>query len=277
MGLTTARLMQDRGWDVTIYSKDLPPHTTSNIAGGQWSPASVYEEASLTPTFRQQFETAMKLSYRYFHPLVGPEYGVRWISNYQLSDEMRPTDDLVHNYASMYPQLSILGPGEHLFPMKYATHYSTMLIAPAIFLNRLLQDFHRAGGHIKVKAMSGLDEVLTLNEPVIFNYTGLGARQLFADNALFPIKGQLNFVLPQKEIDYITITDSTYMFPHSDGIVLGGTFEHNNWDLTPDPVQTQRILSEHKAFFASMKDPWSRPSLALCRQIACSRRFWLMF
>ena len=77
MGLTTARLMQDRGWDVTIYSKDLPPHTTSNIAGGQWSPASVYEEASLTPTFRQQFETAMKLSYRYFQPLVGPEYGVR--------------------------------------------------------------------------------------------------------------------------------------------------------------------------------------------------------
>ncbi|MFT4632598.1 MAG: D-amino-acid oxidase [Candidatus Pseudothioglobus sp.] len=122
MGLTTARLMQGRGWDVTIYSKDLPPHTTSNIAGGQWSPASVYEEASLTPAFRQQFETAMKLSYRYFQPLVGPKYGVRWISNYQLSDEMRPTDDLVHNYASMYPQLSILGPGEHPFPMKYVTH-----------------------------------------------------------------------------------------------------------------------------------------------------------
>ena len=257
MGLTTARLMQDRGWDVTVYSKDLPPHTTSNIAGGQWSPASVYAEESITPVFQKQFEAAMRLSYRYFQDLVGPKYGVRWISNYQLSDEARPTNDLVHEYASMYPQLSILGPGEHPFPIKYATHYSTMLIEPAIFLNRLMEDFYHAGGHIKVKEMSGLDEVLTLSEPVIFNCTGLGARQLFADNELFPIKGQLSVVLPQKEVDYISITDSTYMFPRSDGIILGGTFEPNNWDPTPDPVQTQRILSEHKAFFAGMKDPWS--------------------
>jgi glycine/D-amino acid oxidase-like deaminating enzyme len=152
---------------------------------------------------------------------------------------------------------SVFEPGEHPFTLKHATHYSTMLIEPAIFLNRLMEDFYRAGGSIKIKEMSGLDEVLTLSEPVIFNCTGLGARQLFADNELFPIKGQLCFVLPQKEVDYISITDSTYMFPRSDGIVLGGTFEPNNWDLTPDPIQTQRILREHKAFFASMKDLWS--------------------
>jgi glycine/D-amino acid oxidase-like deaminating enzyme len=257
MGLTSARLMQDCGWDVTIYAKDLPPNTTSNIAGGQWSPASVYDDASLTPQFQQQFEAAMRLSYLYFQNLVGPKYGVRWISNYQLSDSPRPTDDLVHQYASMYPQLSILEPGEHPFPEKYATHYSTMLIEPAVFLNRLMEDFYRAGGTIKVKQMSGLDEILTLNEPVIINCTGLGARDLFNDEELFPIKGQLSFILPQNEVDYISITDNTYMFPRSDGILLGGTFEYHNWDLTPDPAQTLRILNDHRAFFTAMKDPWA--------------------
>src|SRR5206468_6660062 len=34
VGLATARLLQQRGAEVTIYAKDLPPYTTSNIAGG---------------------------------------------------------------------------------------------------------------------------------------------------------------------------------------------------------------------------------------------------
>ena len=56
LGLTAARLMQNRGWDVTIYARDLPPHTTSNIAGGQWSATSIYERSSVNPRFMGQFE-----------------------------------------------------------------------------------------------------------------------------------------------------------------------------------------------------------------------------
>ncbi|MGH7703845.1 MAG: FAD-dependent oxidoreductase, partial [Gemmatimonadales bacterium] len=36
VGLATARLLQQHGWTVSIYARDLPPNTTSNIAGGQW-------------------------------------------------------------------------------------------------------------------------------------------------------------------------------------------------------------------------------------------------
>lgn len=257
MGLTTARLMQDQGWDVTIYAKALPPYTTSNIAGGQWSPASVYEDSYMTPEFKMQFDQAMALSYRYYQNLVGTKYGVRWISNYQFSASPRPTDDLVHNYPSMYPQLKELGPSEHPFPIAYASHYDTMLIEPATFLTALMQDFYGAGGRIEVQEFTEEAEIQLLSEPVVFNCTGLGARDLFGDEKLFPIKGQLSFVLPQEEVDYITITDNTYMFPRSDGILLGGTFEYNNWDLTPDPTETTRILGEHKAFFAAMQDPFS--------------------
>jgi D-amino-acid oxidase len=35
VGLATARLLQRRGSDVTIYARDLPPQTTSNMAGAQ--------------------------------------------------------------------------------------------------------------------------------------------------------------------------------------------------------------------------------------------------
>jgi D-amino-acid oxidase len=49
MGLTTARLVQEAGFPVTLYTKALPPETTSNIAGGQWAPFGHYEQELVTP------------------------------------------------------------------------------------------------------------------------------------------------------------------------------------------------------------------------------------
>ena len=82
-GLSTALLLQRRFQDgpgtVTIYAKDLPPETTSNIAGGFWSPTSVYDPQAASTKFTEQFPLACRMSNRAFQLLVGPEYGVRWI------------------------------------------------------------------------------------------------------------------------------------------------------------------------------------------------------
>ena len=45
VGLAMARLLQERGRSVTIYAKDLPPNTTSNIAGAQWFPVNVFQRS----------------------------------------------------------------------------------------------------------------------------------------------------------------------------------------------------------------------------------------
>jgi D-amino-acid oxidase len=42
---------------------------------------------------------------------------------------------------------------------------------------------------------------------VIFNCTGLGARALFGDQELTPIKGQLTVLLPQTEVNYLTVME----------------------------------------------------------------------
>ena len=259
VGLATARLMQDRGWDVTIYAKDLPPNTTSNIAGGQWSPTSVYDDEELTPAFKAQFESAMRHAYRYYQNLVGPRYGVRWISNYTIQPQAPDGQAFTDEYVAMYPQHRDLKPNEHPFDAQYVRHYSTMLIEPAVYLPAMMEDFYTAGGTINVREFHHQNELLSMDEPVIFNCTGLGARELFADRELMPIKGQLSFILPQREVDYIILGNrGLYMFPRSDGILLGGTFERNEWSLTPDPVATRRIIDGHRAFFATMDDPWAK-------------------
>ncbi len=63
VGLATARLLQRQGFDVTIYAKDLPPNTTSNVAGAMFDPEI---EAGF-----DQYVLAARLSHRYFQDMVG--------------------------------------------------------------------------------------------------------------------------------------------------------------------------------------------------------------
>lgn len=259
VGLASARLLQDRGWDVTIYARDLPPNTTSNIAGGQWSPTSVYDDDRLTPEFEAQFESAMRHAYRYFQNLAGPHYGVRWISNYSISQLPVDPDNFNDRYADMYPQLIDMTPEQHPFDAPYVRHFDSMLIEPAIYLPAMMDDFYTAGGKIVIREFRGQADALSLDEPVLINCTGLGSRNIFPDTELMPIKGQLSFLLPQEEIDYMTLGNGgLYMFPRSDGILLGGTFKRNDWTTTPEPGETLRIVSGHRAFFDAMDDPWAR-------------------
>jgi glycine/D-amino acid oxidase-like deaminating enzyme len=97
-------------------------------------------------------------------------------------------------------------------------------------------------GEVVVKEFRSREEIASLPEPIIFNCTGLGSKALFDDAVLIPVRGQLEVLLPQPEIDYCYLSDSFYMFPRRDGIILGGTFEHRKWSLEPDADQTTRIL-----------------------------------
>src|SRR3954468_13731650 len=66
IGLSTARLFQRRGFTVTIYTKDTPPNTTSNIAGGWWAPVTLFEPGRQGSTFSTQYVRAAKFAHRYY-------------------------------------------------------------------------------------------------------------------------------------------------------------------------------------------------------------------
>ena len=255
-GLSTARLLQRRFQDgagtVTIYAKDLPPETTSNIAGGFWSPTSVYDESAATTKFTEQFRTACRVSNRAFQNLVGPEYGVRWIETFELiRNEVNLTRELLGGN-DLYPGAEIHRDPEHYFGFNFVRQYNTMLIEPPVYLNALLRDFYIAGGKLVVKEFRSREELKRLPEPVIFNCTGLGAKALFGDQQLEPVRGQLEVLLPQPEIDYCYLS-SGYMFPRRDGIILGGTWDHGDWSLTPNPQQTTGILESHAEIMKGLK------------------------
>jgi len=253
-GLSTARLLQRRFQNgpgtVTIYAKDLPPDTTSNIAGAHWSPTTVFETS--TPKFNEQFRQASRISNRAFQLLVGPEYGIRWIETFEFIRNEASLGRELPGGNDLYPQFEIHRDPENYFGFPFVRQYSTMLIEPSIYLSALLRDFYIAGGRVVVQEFRNRQEIARLREPVIFNCTGLGSRTLFDDEELTPVRGQLEILLPQPEIDYCYLGPG-YMFPRRDGIVLGGTWDHDDWSLTPNPEQATGILETHMQIMKNLR------------------------
>jgi len=254
MGLTTARLLQDAGWTVTIYTREMARHTTSNVAGGEWGPASVHDPDVSSAAFKSQLEFAARISHHAHTNLGGADYGIRWMELYYLRDRPFGKDLGDTDFAALYPYEAELSPDEHPFASPYVRTGLTMMIEPGTFLRRLVEDFHQAGGQFVIQNFVDKDQLTTLNEPVLFNCTGLGAAKLFGDADLVPAKGQLIFLPPDPDVDYLTIgggSSNLYMFSRSDVLLLGGTFEVGDYSTQPDPAETERIISEHQRVFSA--------------------------
>src|SRR5919107_1646417 len=105
VGLSTARVLQRRGKAVTIYTRELPPETTSNVAGALWYPTHVYDPQRVSSTFLERFGLACRLAHREFQSYVGPEYGVRWMETYTLRTEPEPAGHEPVGGAELYPEI----------------------------------------------------------------------------------------------------------------------------------------------------------------------------
>ena len=130
-----------------------------------------------------------------------------------------------------------------------------------------MRDFTLWGGRIVVRKFDTQRDLAALREPIIMNCTGLGARDLFNDQELIPLKGQLTVMVPQPEVNYHTNGPNTnlrpgalgiHMMARRDGIVLGGTSQRGVWTLDPDEEERKRVVDSHIAVYSKMKAPTAR-------------------
>ena len=97
-----------------------------------------------------------------------------------------------------------------------------MRFEPGVYLNAILRDFRLAGGRVVAREFESVDQLLSLDAPVLVNCTGLGAKELFGDEELHP------------DVDYMTV---------------GGGGE---WSLEPSPTEMKRVMSGNIELFAGM-------------------------
>lgn len=245
VGLATARLLQEKGYEVTIYTKELPPHVTSFLATGTWSPAHwVCNPEKVTPEFRACWERACLFSFRTFQNLLGFNDIVCWMDEYQVRNELHKAGQggSPLQVEGLLPESVMLSRKEHPFRARYVSRTPSLVFNIPTYLHKQLTDFLLFGGKIQVREIRRLEDIDALPEKCIINCMGLGAKSVFGDNELTPVSGQLACLIPQPEVTYRLSTAGAYAIARKDGIYLGGNNIVGNWDTTPSREQTEKVV-----------------------------------
>nr|WP_199048009.1 FAD-dependent oxidoreductase [Dyella sp. ASV24] len=268
IGLTTALLAQRAGLSVRIYAKALPPDVFSMRASGLWTPDSRICDAAHAPALADRWEMMTRISYARYQSLLGlPGKPIEWIDGYSLSDapfgkfhgdvpdepEYGEFGDRVRD---LTPRPVELSPGTHPFPEPYVRRYTTLMFNISSYASYLMNEYQAAGGKIEIREFEHLEQLQQLPEHTLVNATGYGARALFNDESVIPVRGQTARLIPQPEITYGLRAQDISVVPRSDGImvqVIGDTGNFNNADITPHREASEAAVRELADVMAKMK------------------------
>jgi D-amino-acid oxidase len=271
LGLTAAITLQRAGARVTIYAKERPPEVRSSRATGSWTPDSrVALEKSVAPDFPALWEKMARSSFRAYQGFYGAAGNpVEWLDRYLLSDDAagatfnQGEDPLGFAHyqsriADINPRAADLPPGSHPFPTKYARKGSNLTFNIAGLSRQLVQDFFVEGGRMEMREFHSPSELAQVPQKVIVNATGYGARALWKDESIVPVRGQIAWLIPQPEVNYAVIYKGVYILSRRDGIVVqdGGIGEmegYNNPSEEPDRAAAEASVKLAAELFSRIK------------------------
>jgi D-amino-acid oxidase len=127
-----------------------------------------------------------------------------------------------------------------------------------VYLPFLMERLRGAGVRIRVgEKIESLAPLLATGD-VVVNCTGLGSRALCHDTEVLPVRGQIAVVSPLPGQAAICVDADTpiYIVPRADGCIVGGTYERDVWEETPEP-DTIRALLERAPLVMPGLDPGS--------------------
>jgi glycine/D-amino acid oxidase-like deaminating enzyme len=258
LGLTSALLAQRAGLKVRIYAKDRYPDVRSSFATGNWSPNSRFCTAEgATPEVANRWEEMARVSFRTYQFMLGlPGDPVEWRDGYSLPfDESVPALPPPHSGEPPYPALESRIPdiGPRMWPMEAGTHpfpyptvgrYSNMIFNISALMHMYTSDFLLAGGTIETREFAKPRDLMKLREKTIVNCTGYGARALFGDESLTPVRGQIVRLVPQPEVTYGLNYYNFYMLARRDALILQSQApgDFGSADITPDRAAAEQTV-----------------------------------
>lgn len=263
LGLTSAVLLQRAGAKVTIYAKERLPETRSARATGTWSPDSrIAEVGKVAPSFPALWEEMARTSYATYQTYVGlpgepvllTDRYVLWDANESGQPASPPSPDAIHfasygnRLADLVPPYHALAADENPFPGTAARRGTSMEFNITALGQRLTNDFLRAGGRIVIMTFGTPADLARLTEPVVVNCTGYGARALWQDESITPVRGQIAWLAPQPDARYGLFYRQVLVLARPDGIVVQQVGESDMYgygvaDETPDRQEADAAVA----------------------------------
>ncbi len=228
LGLTAAITAQRAGAQVTIYCKDLLPQTRSSRATGLFTPDSrIALAGAAAPGFGDLWEQMARTSLKTYRTYLGlPGNPVEWVDSYSVLGEYEDPPQALE-FARYRPRIRDALPATVTltadaspFEAPHVTLGSNLMFNIADYGHTLLGDFLLAGGRIRRREFHAPAELGELDEKVVINCTGYGARALWKDESIVPVRGQIGWLVPQSEVRYGLYGAGVSMVPRRDGIVV---------------------------------------------------------
>jgi D-amino-acid oxidase len=218
IGLTAAIRLARAGADVEVWSAVDPVDTVSAVAAAVWYPTRMARD----PRVRRW---ALDAYAEFTRQAAAGVPGLM----------LRPTRNLGYDGTSVPwwapPGTSVVD-GEVRF------------VAPLAEMGAYLP-WLRDQVRLVRRRVDRLDEALTA-APTVVNATGLAARELAGDPAVHPARGQIVLVA-NPGLETSIRSDGHYVHPRRRDVVLGGTFEEDDWRTEPDPATREAILAACRA------------------------------
>lgn len=259
-GLSCGVKLQEAGFtNIRILSRTLPPHTTSDVAGGLWFPYKAEPISRILGWSKATFQEMMRLR-------AVPEAGITMTRFFQLFPHNVSGDAWWSSAVDVYRPLSereILAEFPHLpkgqFPSGF---YAEVPISePHKHLPYLMNRFLERGGTIEIGEIESFSDISGQNT-VIVNCTGIEARKLVGDEEVFPIRGQIMVVKNTGVNRSVTIEASnehseyaTYTIARSEDVIMGGIAMVGNWETSIDETTISGIIARCSAIEPILSTP----------------------
>lgn len=265
IGLTTALRLTETGAKVTLYAAEFPAETRSARATGVWSPSSRVALANVVaPEFADRWERWARASFAAHRDMVGLVGDpVEYLPSYEVSDpNPAPRSAAVQPFLHIHRRVRDLTPrwrglegAENPFPGRETAMGQGMVFNVASYADRLAQAFMLRGGRMVRRSFPDRAAVLALPEPVVVNCMGYGAKAIWGDEALVPVRGQVAWLVPQPEARYSLYYDGVSTVSRRDGVVVQALGENEDFGYgdaneVADPAETERSLATIRRLFA---------------------------
>ncbi|WP_293346112.1 FAD-dependent oxidoreductase [Phenylobacterium sp.] len=258
LGLTAATIAQRAGARVTIYAKDRLPEARSARATGIWSPDSrIALAGSVGVGFPAYWEEMARKSFRIHQQYLGlADRPVEWIDRYALLDTPNraraPEPMEFAHYESrirdLTPPSEALEAGQHPFPVPYVRKASLPMFNIAAYGHVLTNDFLLNGGRFEMAEFRTPADLGVLKQKVVINCTGYGARALWKDESIVPVRGQIAWLIPQEEVTYSLYYRGIGTTPRRDGMAVQNSgpdesYGYNDDNEAPDRAEAEAAVA----------------------------------
>jgi hypothetical protein len=202
---------------------------------------------------RESFET--------YQTLLGlPGDPVEFIDSYALWDRVDwdrrgsaprdprpPFADLADTLlGDLSPDAVDLAPGTHDFGDRHALRFRQMMFNLGACARLLMEDFLVNHGRIQIAEFRTPADLAALPQKTLINATGYGARALFDDRTVIPVRGQLARMAPQSDVHYGLYYRHAAFVPRRDGAVFQYTGDSDYYgfdDATTVPSREEAELA----------------------------------